>query len=258
MHAPLHSHPGDAPNIARPVPGQLACTAEPAAGRDGATSLIGAFIFDVDGVIADTATMHEAAWRQLAEEHGLPFDEAAADNLRGLSREASLRSILGDREVSPETFAEMAEQKNRRYLELLDRLTSEDVLPGVRTLLGDLADMGIKLAVVSMSRNARSVLLRTGIVDAFDIVIDGNDLAGFKSELNRYQRAAKMLRVEPGRCVVVEDSTAGIAAARGAGMRSIGVGDPDRLCAATLVFESLRGVRAATLLQWLIQGTRPD
>jgi beta-phosphoglucomutase len=225
------------------------------------SSSIGAFIFDVDGVIADTADLHKAAWRRLAEDEGFAFDDAAADPLRGLSREASLRRLLGPAEVSPERFAELTDRKNRYYLESLSTLTEADVLPGVRALLCGLGDLGIRLAAVSVSRNARSVLLRIDVVDRFDIVIDGSDLARFETDLRvgqrsslslpRFLQAARILKVEPGRCVVVEDSTSGIAMARTAGMRSVGIGHPDRLCAATMVFESLRGVDAATLIDWL-------
>ncbi|MEE8385375.1 MAG: HAD-IA family hydrolase, partial [Dehalococcoidia bacterium] len=172
----------------------------------------------------------------------------------GLSRQASLRRLLGSADVSKERFEELADRKNGYYQECLKSLTEDGVLPGVRHLLDGLAEMGLKLAVVSLSCNARTVLLRTGVMDAFDIIIDGRDLVRVRSSLNRYLRAAGILGVEPGRCVVVEDSTAGIAASRTAGMRSVGVGDPDRLCAATLAFESLRGVQAATLVQWLAEG----
>ncbi len=216
-------------------------------------SLIGAFIFDVDGVIADTAVLHQAAWRRLALEEGLHFDAALANELRGLSRPDSLRRLLGSTDVSEERFAELADRKNAYYQEYLRDLADEDVLPGVRPLLNGLAELDIKLAVVSLSCNARTVLLRTGVVGAFDIIIDGRDLIRVRSSLNRFQRAAGILGVEPGRCVVVEDSQAGIAAARAVGMRSVGVGDTDRLCAATMVFESLRGVQAGSLVRWLAE-----
>lgn len=241
----------------RPAAEQAAVSIFPAAEsssrRERLNSLIGAFIFDVDGVIADTAELHHAAWRRLAQEEELQFDAALANQLRGLSRQDSLRRLLGSADVSEERFAELADRKNAYYQECLRDLTKDDVLPGVRPLLNGLAELDIKLAVVSLSCNARAVLLRIGVVDAFDIIIDGRDMIRVRSSLNRFQRAAGILGVEPGRCVVVEDSTAGIAAARAVGMRSVGVGDPDRLCAATLVFESLRGVQAESLVQWLAE-----
>ena len=221
------------------------------------TCPIGAFIFDVDGVLVDTAAVHTAAWRRLAEEEGLELDDAVADALRGLSREDSLRRLLNGRSLSPDRFSEWLDRKNGYYLSNLKHLSDRVVLPGVRLLLAGLRELGIKLAAASLSRNARSVLLRTGLVSNFDVIIDGNDLAESKSGLNRFLLPAKALRVEPARCVVVEDSTAGVAAARAAGMRSVGVGRYDRLCAATMVLDSLRGVDAGTLVYWLGHRNHP-
>jgi beta-phosphoglucomutase len=221
------------------------------------TCPIGAFIFDVDGVLTDTAALHTAAWRRLAEEEGLGFDNATADALRGLSREDSLQRLLKERSVTPDRFAELLERKNNYYLAGLKHLPEQVVLPGVRLLLAGLRELGIKLAAVSLSRNARPVLLRTGLVGNFDVIIDGNDLAESHTSLNRFLLIARALRVEPARCVVVEDSTAGIAAARAAGMRSVGLGDYDRLCASTMVLDSLRGVDAGTLVYWLGHRSHP-
>jgi beta-phosphoglucomutase len=218
---------------------------------------IGAFIFDVDGVLADTAAIHTAAWQRLAEEEGLEFNDPTADALRGLSREDSLRRLLDGRSVSPDQFSELLDRKNGYYLSSLKHLNERVVLPGVRLLLAGLRELGIKLAAASLSRNARPVLLRTGLVSNFDVIIDGNDLADSKSGLNRFLLLARAVRVEPARCVVVEDSTAGIAAARAAGMRSVGVGGYDRLCAATMVLDSLRGVDAGTLVYWLGHRNHP-
>ncbi|HVP12875.1 MAG TPA: beta-phosphoglucomutase family hydrolase [Phycisphaerae bacterium] len=221
------------------------------------TCPIGAFIFDVDGVLADTATLHTEAWRRLAKEEGLDFDEAAANALRGLSREDSLRRLLHGREVPADRFTELLDRKNGYYLGELKHLSERVVLPGVRLLLAGLRDLGIKLAAASLSRNARAVLLRTGLVSNFDVIVDGNDLEESRSDLNRFHLIARALRVDPARCVVVEDSTAGIAAARAAGMRSVGVGDYERLCAATMVLDSLRGTDAGTLVYWLGHRNHP-
>jgi beta-phosphoglucomutase len=231
----------------------LECGAEP----QFQTCPIGAFIFDVDGVLADTAALHTAAWRRLAEEEGLAFDDAAADALRGLSREDSLRRLLAGQSISPDRFTELLDRKNGYYLTDLKHLPERVVLPGVRLLLAGLKELGVRLAAVSLSRNARPVLLRTGLVGNFDVILDGNDLAEARSTLNRFLLTARALRVEPARCVVVEDSTAGIGAARAAGMRSVGVGAYDRLCAATMVLDSLRGVDASTLIYWLGHRNHP-
>jgi beta-phosphoglucomutase len=218
---------------------------------------IGAMLFDVDGVLADTATLHTAAWRRLAGEEGLDFDETAAEALRGLPREDSLRRIIGNRQISPERFSELLDRKNGYYSADLKESGEHIVLPGVRLLLAGLGELNVKLAAVSLSRNARTVLLRARLVSHFDVIIDGSDLSESGPGSNRFLLTAKALDVEPSRCVVVEDAAAGIAAARAAGMRSVGIGDYDHLCAATMVLESLRGVDAGTLVFWLGHRSHP-
>jgi len=218
---------------------------------------IGAFILDVDGVVADTAMLHMEAWRRLAEEEGWEFDGPTADALRGLSRDDSLRRLLNGRAVPPAAFAELLERKNGYYLASLKESDETLAMPGVRLLLAELRELGVKLAAVSLSRNARTVLSRTRLIGDFDVVLDGGDLSQAPSTLNRFQMAAKFLRVEPSRCVVVEDAAAGIALARAAGMRSVGIGDYDRLCASSLVLESFRGVDAGTLIHWLSHRGHP-
>jgi kojibiose phosphorylase len=212
---------------------------------------IAAFVFDVDGVLADTAGLHAAAWRRLAGEENVPVDEGLCDAVRGLSREASLRRVLAGREVDAPRAAEMMERKNRYYLELVGRLGPSDALPGGSELLERLRARGLRLAVASASRNARTVLERIGLRERFDVIIDGNDEARSEWGLHRYLLAAAGLRLSPRRCVVVDDSPAGVATAREAGMRTVGVGDPGRLCAATLTIPSLEAADADALLSGL-------
>jgi beta-phosphoglucomutase len=217
------------------------------------TGAIGAFLFDVDGVLADTARLHEAAWRRLAVLEGLTLDADTARSLRGLSRSDSLRRVLGQRRVTNHRFDELMEQKNRDYLAQVEQLTSADVLPGSLELLEELPELGIRVAAVSASCNARPVLDRLGLLNRFAAVVDGTD--DVSTAGHRFLMAAAVLRVEPSRCVVVEDSTAGAAAARQFGMKCLGLGDATILCMATLVFESLRGVDARSLLRWLARAS---
>lgn len=212
---------------------------------------IRAALFDVDGVLADTARLHTAAWRRLADEEGLPFDDRLADQLRGVSREESLRRILNGRRVSDVNFRAMMDRKNACYQEFVARLTGEDALPGARVLLEDLADEGVTCAAVSISRNARQVLAQLELSPLLKVIIDGNDAAQSRTGLDRYLLAAAALRCDPRKCVVFEDSTAGIALARRAGMVTIGLGEPRRLAAADMIFDSLRGVSGRLLLRWL-------
>lgn len=212
---------------------------------------IAAFLFDVDGVITDTARLHADAWRRLATEIDVPFDDDLADALRGQSRAASLARLLTGRNVDPATLESLAERKNQYYIASLAHLTPDDILPGIARLLPALRAQGIRLAAVSGSRNARRVLTQVGLIDAFDTIVDGADVT--TGPRDRYVRAAALLRVDHHLCIVVEDAAAGIDAARALGMRTIGIGSPQRLPAATMVFESLRGVTPIALLRWLGQ-----
>ncbi len=215
---------------------------------------VAAFLFDVDGVITDTARLHAEAWRQLAHEKGLEFRPSDGDAVRGLSRDASLRLLLRGRRVAEDAFREMTERKNRYYLEQVRNLSSADMLPGFEALHAELAAQGVKCAAVSISRNARSVLESVGMADRLNAIIDGSDERLAADGCNRYLLAAADLGVEPRRCVVVEDSEAGVRSAKASDMMTIGLGDRRRLSHADLVFESLCGVRSRELLQWIGSG----
>ena len=217
-----------------------------------ATALsIDAVIFDVDGIIADTAERHADAWRRLADEEGLAFDETIADSLRGLSRAASLKRLLGDHEATPDEFKDMMERKNRYYVASLESLSPSDTLPGVTRLMRQFAAMNVKVAAASASKNARLVLDRIGLVEQFDAIVDGNEVGRPKPAPDLFARAAARLRIKPNRCVVIEDAAAGVAAALAADMRSIGVGDADRLHAATLVLPTLDEIDGVALIEML-------
>ncbi len=235
------------------MPQTIQCIARIHASSFHSTASIGAFLFDVDGVLADTARLHEAAWRRLALSEGLTFDAEIARSLRGLSRSDSLRRVLGQRRVTQHRFNELMEQKNRDYLTQVEQLTPADVLPGSLELLEELPEFGIRVAAVSASCNARLVLDRLGLLERFAAIVDGTD--DVSTTGHRFLSASAALRVEPSRCVVVEDSTTGAAAAREFGMKCLGLGEATTLCMATLVFESLRGVDARSLLRWLARAS---
>lgn len=233
------------PSIIQPYSGNVV------ASRPAAALSIDAIIFDVDGVIADTAERHADAWRKLADEEGFVFDEAIADSLRGLSRAASLRRLLGDHEATPDEFKEMMERKNRYYVASLESLSPSDTLPGIERLMRQFAGMNVKVAAASASRNARLVLDRIGLAEQFDAIVDGNEVGRPKPAPDLFARAAARLRIKPNRCVVVEDAAAGVLAAHAAGMRSIGLGDADRLHMATLVLPTLDEIEATALIEML-------
>lgn len=193
-----------------------------------------AVIFDLDGVLTDTAELHYQSWQALADELGLPFDRQRNEALRGLSREQSLALVLADRagEFSAERQRDLLERKNRAYLEQVDRMTAADLLPGAAELLAGVRAAGWRCAVGSSSRNARRVIERLGIGGLLDLVVDGNDAPRSKPDPQVFLLAAERLDATPTACVVVEDAAAGVEAARRAGMAVLGVGPAQRVGAA--------------------------
>jgi beta-phosphoglucomutase len=187
-----------------------------------------ALILDLDGVVTDTAVAHAAAWRTLLEEAGIPFDDAAYERTRGLSRSDSLLELLGAWPVDPVGFATMLERKDAAYLGALGTLGPHDVLPGVAELITRARAEGLLVAIGSSSRNTHRVLAQLGIADLFDAVADGTSGAA-KPAPDIFLAAARMLGVDPSACVVVEDAASGVDAALTAGMRVIGVGPAERV-----------------------------
>ncbi|MHC5722747.1 MAG: beta-phosphoglucomutase [Nostoc sp.] len=205
------------------------------------------FIFDLDGVLTDTAELHYLAWKKLADEEGIPFNREANDALRGVSRRASLMLILGDRPYSEAQIQEMMERKNRYYVELMQNMTAKDLLPGAIAFLDELRQAGIKIGIGSGSKNARTVIERLGIADKIDAIADGYSVEQPKPAPDLFLYAAKQLGIEPGESVVVEDAAAGVDAALAAGMWAVGLGPVERVGAAHVVLPSLEGVKWADL-----------
>ncbi|HSM57371.1 MAG TPA: beta-phosphoglucomutase [Candidatus Sulfomarinibacteraceae bacterium] len=189
---------------------------------------LGAVIFDLDGVITDTAEYHFQAWKRLAQEEGIPFTREDNEQLRGVSRRASLLLILRGRSVSEETLQEMMARKNGYYRELLAQISEEDLLPGVRQLLHELDGAGVPYAIASASRNARDVVRRLGLEARLVLVADGNSVRRAKPAPDLFRFAAAGLQVPPARCLVVEDAAAGVEAALAAGMPALALGPAER------------------------------
>jgi kojibiose phosphorylase len=216
-----------------------------------------AIIFDLDGVIAETASYHFESWRLLAAEEGFAFDWPLNERLRSLSRRASLEIILAEngRAVDEAQMADLLARKNRAYLALLEQMDASALLPGVAALIAEAKAAGMKLAVASASRNAVAVLQRTGVHDAFDAVVDSTSDLPSKPAPDLLLRAAQELGVAPGRCVVLEDASVGIDAALAAGMWAIGLGPQERVGHAHVRLDSLSGVHLAALLTALSSAT---
>lgn len=185
-----------------------------------------AIIFDLDGVIVSTDNCHYQAWKKLADEEGIYFDEEINQRLRGVSRMDSLEIILerANRNYSIAEKNEMAERKNNYYRDLIRKLTPDQILPGVKRVLNGLKNNGIKIAIGSSSKNTSLILEKIGLDDYFDAVADGNDIAKSKPDPEVFLIAAEKLGVPPENCLVVEDANAGVEAALAGGMAVLGVG----------------------------------
>lgn len=204
-------------------------------------------IFDLDGVITDTAEYHYLAWQQLADEENIPFNREANEALRGVSRRESLMAIIGDRPYTQAQIQEMMERKNRYYVESIQHITSKDLLPGAIALLDELRQQGIKIAIGSASKNACVVIERLGIADQIDAIADGYSVPQPKPAPNLFLYAANLIGTAPAQSVVIEDAAAGITAALAAGMWAVGLGPIERVGAAHAVFPSLAGVKWADI-----------
>ena len=213
--------------------------------------MIKAFLFDLDGVLTDTSEFHYLAWQRLADEESLPFSRLDNEALRGVSRRESLAVLLKGKNISEETAQDWMERKNNYYLELVDRMTPANLLPGAVDLLAELRAAGIRIAIASASKNAPLVLERLKIGLAIEAVVDGNTPARSKPAPDLFLAAAKALGVQPVECVVVEDAAGGITAGNAAGMQTLGLGPVERVGAAGLVLPSLEGARLGEILAGL-------
>ncbi|MBK5193403.1 MAG: beta-phosphoglucomutase [Flavobacteriaceae bacterium] len=203
------------------------------------------FIFDLDGVIVDTAKFHYLAWRKLANNLGFDITEDQNEQLKGISRLRSLEIILewGKVNLSQDQFMEQMALKNDNYLSYISSMTKKDLLPGVSNVIDYLSENNIPFALGSASKNARIILEKTGLIQKFNAVVDGNDVSKAKPNPEVFLIAASKIKIEPENCVVFEDSVAGIQAANKAEMISVGIGEKDILNEADFIFSDFSEIK---------------
>lgn len=212
------------------------------------------FIFDLDGVIVDTAKYHFLAWRKLADQLGFEFTHEQNEQFKGVSRHRCLEILLdiGKISANQEQFDLWMQEKNKDYLEYIDAMDESEVLPDVPRILDYLKGKNIPIALGSASKNARPILGKVELLSYFDVIVDGNNVTRAKPDPQVFLFAAEELKVEPEDCIVFEDAIAGIEAASNANMVSIGIGDADILSNADYNFRDFTEINTAFVDRLLI------
>jgi beta-phosphoglucomutase len=211
--------------------------------------IIKACLFDLDGVVVDTARFHYLAWKSLAHKLGFEFTETDNERLKGVSRMDSLDILLeiGKITLNYEDKHRFASDKNALYLEYVQQMTPVDVLPGVIMFIKELKNNNILIGLGSASKNARLILEKTRIAPLFDAIVDGNLISKAKPNPEVFAKGAEMLCADPASCVVFEDAVSGVQAAHNAGMKCVGIGSPETLKEADLVFPGFTNLKLADL-----------
>lgn len=215
--------------------------------------MIKGFIFDLDGVLVDTARFHFQAWKRLANSLDIDFTESQNEQLKGVGREDSLKKILewGNATLSDNEFQSLMLKKNAWYLEMIESMASDDTLPGVKEFLNTTRQLNLKIGLGSASKNARKILDRVEITEYFDVIIDGNQTTKSKPDPQVFSFGAESLDLKPETLVVFEDSQAGVKAANDGGFKSVGIGDKNTLSEASKVYKGLSEVTPMEVINHL-------
>lgn len=211
-------------------------------------------IFDLDGVICDTAKYHYLAWKELADEMQIPFTLKDNERLKGVSRMASLEIILSlgkQEDLSDEDKEALATRKNGRYVEMISQMEKDEILPGVKEFLGELRERGIKIALGSASKNTGIIMERLGLRESFDYIVDGTMIVNTKPDPEVFVKSMEYYGLQPEDCIVFEDAAAGIEAGHRGGMRCVGIGKKEDLPEADYLIPGFAGVSFDTILEAL-------
>ena len=216
--------------------------------------MIKGLIFDLDGVIVDTAKYHYLAWKRLADELGLRFSIQDNELLKGVSRTRSFEIILelNGTEMRTEDIERFCTQKNRYYVDYISRITSDEILPGVEAFLADAKKGGFRTALGSASKNAGLILERTGIGAYFDAVVDGTKVSLAKPNPEVFLKGAEALSLKPSECIVFEDAVAGIVAAHNGGMKAVGVGNSELMNLCDCYISSFNDLSPSVIIKKIV------
>ncbi len=211
-----------------------------------------ACLFDLDGVLVDTAIYHFQAWKNLGKQFGYELTEEQNEQLKGVSRVESLNKILdwANYSATQEQKSAWLIEKNEDYLRLISNMNPSEILPGVLDFLQQIKDLGYKIALGSASKNAEIILEKTGLMPWFDLIIDGNKVSKSKPDPEVFLKGAEGLGLSPETCIVFEDAQAGVEAAKAGKMKAIGIGEAETLSLADKIIPNFIGVKAAELLQF--------
>jgi beta-phosphoglucomutase len=215
--------------------------------------MIKAVLFDLDGVLVSTDEYHYHSWKKLSDEEGFDFfDHEFNHKFRGVARMECIEIITkaSGKQYTPEQKRELADRKNRYFVESLSSVTTEVLLPGSLDMLQKLKKRGIKTAVASNSRNAKTIIQQVNIGHLLDTIVDGHQIENSKPDPEVFLLAAKNVGVQPAECLVIEDAVAGIESARRAGMKSLGIGTKERLPNAEVVIPDLSAISVDELLKF--------
>jgi len=211
-----------------------------------------ACLFDLDGVLVDTAIYHFQAWKNLGKQFGYELTEEQNEQLKGVSRVESLNKILAwaNYSATQEEKSAWLIEKNEDYLRLISNMNPTEILPGVLNFLKEIKDLGYKIALGSASKNAEIILEKTGLMPWFDLIIDGNKVSKSKPDPEVFLKGAEGLGFASELCIVFEDAQAGVEAAKAGNMKAIGIGEEETLSLADKIIPNFIGVKAVELLHF--------
>ncbi len=209
-----------------------------------------ACLFDLDGVLVDTAIYHFQAWKNLGKKFNYELTTEQNEQLKGVSRVESLNKILdwANYSATQEEKSNWLIEKNEEYLRLISNMNRSEILPGVEEFLNQIKNQGFKIALGSASKNAEIILDKTGLMPWFDLIIDGNKVSKSKPDPEVFLKGAEGLAMKPSECIVFEDAQAGVEAAKAGNMKAIGIGDRETLYLADKVIPNFIGIKATELL----------